>query len=274
MSTIPTNQERRREWLIKALLADMGIAHEMPTGPDNQRALLRALFNVRPPKEASSEFLRVQDAYLQARLRERGVVHVGDPGFLASPDGLLLWQGDITRLAADAVMNAANDQMLGCFTPGHHCIDNAIHTFAGVQLRLECARIMQAQGHAEPTGQAKVTPAYNLPSKYVVHTVGPIAEGGRPTRRDCELLASSYRAVLDAACTAGCESVALCCLSTGVFGFPRREAARIAVDTVRAWQAETETAKAGRRELAVVFTVFLDDDLRLYRELLGIHAGQ
>lgn len=270
----PKTQAQRREWLIRALLADMGVTHEMPVGPDDQRALLRALFNVRPPKEVSPELLQVQDAYLQARLQERGVVHVGDPGFLASPDGLLLWQGDITRLAADAVMNAANNQMLGCFVPGHHCIDNAIHTFASVQLRLECARIMQAQGHAEPTGQAKVTPAYNLPSKHVVHTVGPIAEGGRPTRRDCELLASSYRAVLDAACAAGCESVALCCLSTGVFGFPRREAARIAADTVRAWRAEAAGAGAGRGELTVVFNVFLEDDLRLYQELLGIHAGQ
>ena len=271
MDGLPTNQERRREWLIKTLLADMGIAHEMPTGPDDQRALLRALFNVRPPKAASPEFLQVQDAYLQERLQERGVIHVGGPDFLSSDDGLLLWQGDITRLAADAIMNAANDQMLGCFVPGHHCIDNAIHTFAGVQLRLECARIMQAQGHAEPTGQAKVTRAYNLPSKHVIHTVGPIVEGGQPTRRDCELLASSYRAVLDAALAAGCRSVALCCLSTGVFGFPRREAARIAVGTVRTWRAQA--GEAARDGLSVVFNVFLDEDLTLYQELLGIAAN-
>ena len=272
MGSLPTSQAQRREWLIRAMLAEEGIARNVPTYAEAQRGLLRALFNVRPPKAASLEFLQVQDAYLHERLRERGIVHIGGPGFLRSDDGLLLWRGDITRLAADAIMNAANDQMLGCFVPGHHCIDNAIHTFAGVQLRLECARIMRAQGHAEPAGQAKVTPAYNLPSGHVIHTVGPIAEGGRPTRRDCELLASSYRAVLDAALATGCDSVALCCLSTGVFGFPRREAARIAVDTVRAWRAEV--AQTGRREPTVVFNVFLDDDLLLYRKLLCIPASQ
>jgi O-acetyl-ADP-ribose deacetylase (regulator of RNase III) len=179
-------------------------------------------------------------------------------------DGRLrLWRGDITTLAADAIVNAANSQMLGCWVPGHHCIDNAIHTFAGVQLRLACALLMQAQGHEEPTGQAKVTDAYNLPTKRIIHTVGPIANG-LPTARHRAELASCYRSCLDAAAAEGLHSLAFCCISTGIFGFPQEEAAGIAVRTVRAWLDEAAT------DLVVVFNVFGAKDELLYRGLLGL----
>lgn len=175
--------------------------------------------------------------------------------------GIYLWRGDITRLAADCIVNAANSQMLGCFVPGHHCIDNAIHTFAGVQLRLECARLMKAQGYPEPTGMAKLTGAFNLPSRFIAHTVGPIANG-RASAIDAALLANCYTACLEAAADAGCSSFAFCCISTGVFGFPQREAAKIAVNTVADWRARTGAS------LAVVFNVFHETDEALYRELL------
>ena len=160
-------------------------------------------------------------------------------------------------------MNAANSQMLGCWAPGHYCIDNAIHTFAGVQLRIECARIMNEQGHEEPTGQAKITPAYNLPSKHVIHTVGPIANG-HPTDLHREQLASSYRSCLDLAAKHGLHSIAFCCISTGVFGFPQREAAEIALSTVRDWLDENNS------DMTVVFNVFGADDERFYQELLEL----
>ncbi len=279
------NQNERREFLIRGLLAE-GFAGDVaiPSDEADQRSLLRALFNVRDPHPASDDVLRVQDEYLQERAREKGIVDFkegtaravlldgatsghADSGkteaFFRSRDGLYLWQGDITRLKIDAIVNAANSALLGCFRPGHYCIDNAIHTYAGMQLRLECARIMRAQGTPEPTGQAKITPAYNLPSEHIVHTVGPIVNGGAPTARDCELLASCYRSCLDAAAAAGCGSIALCCISTGVFGFPQRDAARVAFAEVRAWMASYPG------EMQVLFNVFLDEDLRIYKELLA-----
>ena len=173
-----------------------------------------------------------------------------------------LWRGDITTLGVDAIVNAANSQMLGCFVPGHHCIDNAIHTFAGIQLRLECARLMEEQGYPEPTGMAKVTGAFNLPSKRIIHTVGPIA-CGEASDLDRALLANCYTACLDAALEAGCESIAPCCISTGVFGFPQDEAAHIAVATVDEWLDDHDNA------LDVVFNVFGETDERLYKALLG-----
>ena len=157
-------------------------------------------------------------------------------------------------------MNAANSGMLGCFQPLHACIDNCIHTFSGVQLRLKCAEIMEAQGYEEPTGQAKITPAYNLPSKYVIHTVGPIVSG-RLTREHCGLLESSYRSCLEIAEENGCESIAFCCISTGVFGFPKREAAEIAVKTVRAYK--------GNSPIKVIFNVFGDQDFQIYQSMFA-----
>lgn len=257
-------QDERRLWLIRELLAerrDLAQA-EIPPDVDGQRALLRALMNVRPAEPVSDEFISVQDEYLRERARERGITNVAEIPGAVDGNQLLLWRGDITCLAADAIVNAANAQMLGCFVPGHHCIDNAIHTFAGVQLRLRCAELMRAQGHGEPTGSAKLTPAFNLPSRYVLHTVGPIVYGPRPTSRDEFALRSSYRSCLQAAEKAGCESLALCCVSTGVFHYPNADAARVAVSEVRDFLHERDS------KMRVVFNVFLERDERIYQQLL------
>lgn len=176
-------QDERRLWLIRALEQERGAwggdTPDVPEDAAGQRLLLRALVNVRPPEPADPELLRVQDAYLRGRLVERGGA-VGEKDVLFSTEGIAVWRGDITRLAADGIVNAANSQMLGCFVPNHRCIDNAIQTYAGIQMRLECERQMVAQGHEEHTGRAKVTPGYNLPAAYVLHTVGPIVGGAMP----------------------------------------------------------------------------------------------
>lgn len=265
--------QRMKEQLKAAVLQALPKLNEMlleergqgtgPLGDDPQEQwdLFRALVNTRPAESASEEFLALQDEMLQALLAYRGVTDVRDIEPATGSD-MRLWRGDITTLAADAVVNAANSQMLGCFVPGHHCIDNAIHTFAGVQLRLECARLMAEQGYPEPTGMAKATDAFNLPARHVIHTVGPIAEG-IVTQADRALLANCYTSCLDAAADLGCESVAFCCISTGVFGFPQREAAEIAVATVRDWLTRNG------RDITVVFDVFGDADEALYRRLLA-----
>ena len=224
----------------------------------------RSLVNTREPLSASPTFLEAQDALLQGMIADKGITTIGKTD--ASPADLRihLWRGDITTLAADAIVNAANSGMTGCWAPLHYCIDNAIHTFAGVQLRKECARLMEQQGHPEPTAHAKVTPAYNLPAHHVVHTVGPIANG-RPTDQHREQLAECYRACLDAAAQTDDASIAFCCISTGVFGFPQKEAAAIAVNAVRRWLADHPTPR-----MEVVFNVFLEEDERIYRTLLGI----
>ena len=263
-------QNDRRQLLIDALRAERAdkVGIVVPESADAQRTLLRALMNVRPPAPLSEDLLALQDAYLQGRLTERG--GAVDAAALPPTDAadavlgrIALWRGDITLLAADAIVNAANSQMLGCFVPGHHCIDNAIHTYAGMQLRLECARLMRAQGHEEPIGQVKVTPAYNLPARYVFHTVGPIVQDGGPTRRDRELLKSCYRSCLAEATRRGLHTLAFCCISTGIFGFPQDSAARIAVDAVRDHLATRD------KNLKVIFDVFTDADQRIYRNLLA-----
>ena len=218
-------QTERRVYLIEYLLAERGERIEIPNDAYNQKRLLRSLFNIRMPKETSEDFLQIQDVYLQEENRRKGITDIAD--LQPVQDDIYLWQGDITTLRCDAIVNAANSQMLGCFRPCHGCIDNAIHTFAGVQLRRNCNEIMQKQGHNEPTGQAKITPAYNLPCKYVLHTVGPIVSG-RLTEEHCELLKSCYLSCLKLAEKNSCKSIAFCCISTGVFGFPQREAAQIA----------------------------------------------
>ena len=227
-------QEQRIDFLIRYLLNERGESQNtgVPASLSDKRLLFRSLMNVRPPAPVSEEFLREQDRYLQTRLSERGVTKVTD--LTPVQAGLYLWQGDITTLAADAIVNAANSGMLGCFVPCHGCIDNAIHTYAGVQLRLECARVMAGQKE-EPTGKAKITNAYNLPCRYVLHTVGPIIYGA-VARTDRELLAGCYRSCLDLAAAYGLQSVAFCCISTGEFHFPCELAAQIAIQTVREWQ--------------------------------------
>ncbi|MBQ1685856.1 MAG: protein-ADP-ribose hydrolase [Ruminococcus sp.] len=252
-------QTERRVYLIEYLLAERGERIEIPNDAYNQKRLLRSLFNIRMPKETSEDFLQIQDGYLQEENRRKGITDIAD--LQPVQDDIYLWQGDITTLRCDAIVNAANSQMLGCFRPCHGCIDNAIHTFAGVQLRRNCNEIMQKQGHNEPTGQAKITPAYNLPCKYVLHTVGPIVSG-RLTEEHCELLKSCYLSCLKLAEKNSCKSIAFCCISTGVFGFPQREAAQIAVDTVKRYKEENHS------DIKVIFNVFKDDDYAIYNEIL------
>lgn len=254
-------QDERLDYLLHCLLAERKEYADirMPDDLSEKRRLLRSLMNVRPPVPASAEFLAVQDAYLQESLSERGVTRLQD--MRSTQPGLYLWQGDITTLAVDAIVNAANSQILGCFVPCHGCIDNAIHTYAGVQLRLECAHVMSAQKEEEPTGGAKITKAYNLPCHYVLHTVGPIIHGS-VTQTDRELLASCYRSCLELAAEYGLHSVAFCCISTGEFHFPNELAAQIAIQTVTDWQ------KQNANQMEVIFNVFKDSDRKIYEHLL------
>ena len=255
-------QAERRIFLLQKLLGEQpgGQDISIPQSEAAQKRLLRALMNVRPPKPVPKAFLDIQDAYLQAELAQKGVTGLADLPPIA--DGLYLWQGDITTLRCDAIVNAANSALLGCFVPCHGCIDNAIHSAAGVQLRLACAALMEEQGHAEPTGQAKLTPAYNLPCKYVLHTVGPIVSHS-VTPEDRAQLASCYRACLELAATHRLNSVAFCCISTGEFHFPPEEAERIAIQTVQEHLANSQ------HKLEVIFNVFQDRDYAIYKRLLG-----
>ena len=256
------NQAEKRRFLIEALLSESDRYRDMeiPTEAREQKNLLRALMNVRLPAPISDEFARVQDAYLREAIREKGVTRLCD--LTPAEPGIYLWQGDITTLACDAIVNAANSGMTGCYRPCHSCIDNCIHTYAGIQLRNTCAELMERQGFEEPTGQAKITPAYNLPCRYVLHTVGPIVQGTLTAMQEAQL-ASCYRSCLTLAQEKALGSVAFCCISTGVFGFPKDRAAQIAVETVRMFRCENKTAPE------VIFNVFQDDDFRRYRRLLG-----
>ena len=255
-------QTERRLYLISELLKEQPRYEGMkiPESEDGQKRLLRSLFNIRMPRTASQEFLAVQDAYLQEETRHKGITDLAN--LQPVQEGIYLWQGDITTLRCDAIVNAANSQMMGCFVPCHGCIDNAIHTFAGVQLRLACAELMHQQGHEEETGKAKITPAFNLPCRYILHTVGPIV-GGRLTKKDEDLLASSYRSCLELAEQKHIKSIAFCCISTGEFHYPNEEAAKIAIKTVKEYKAQTNSG------LEVIFNVFKKSDFNIYRELLG-----
>ena len=234
---------------------------DIPAQETARKRLLRSLMNIRPPKTVSEKFLEVQDAYLQEECTEKGIISLSDIP-LAEP-GIYLWQGDITRLSADAIVNAANSAMLGCFIPCHGCVDNAIHSAAGVELRLECSRIMEEkQKSEEPTGKAKITKAYNLPCRYVLHTVGPIIHG-TVTVKDQNLLSDCYRSCLELAAAYRLKSIAFCCISTGEFHFPNEKAAEIAIQTVQDYQKENQNSPE------VVFNVFKDSDYKIYKQLLG-----
>ena len=255
-------QAQRRLLLIQSLLKenpayrDLGI----PAEPESPRQLLRGLMNIRAPQRIEADFLKMQDAYLQGETAAKVITDIAD--LTPIQPGLYLWQGDITTLKCDAIVNAANSGMTGCYIPNHRCIDNAIHTFAGVELRLACAELMEQQGYPEPTGRAKITPAFNLPCKYVLHTVGPSIDG-RVTQRDRELLASCYRSCLEMVAENNLESVAFCCISTGEFHVPNEQAAQIAVETVKEFlKAQTSVKK-------VIFNVFKDLDKAIYEKLLG-----
>lgn len=252
-------QTERRIFLINFLLSERGEKADIPQDEYSQKRLLRSLFNIHMPAPVSEDFLRVQDEYLQEETSRKGVTDIAD--LEPVQEGIYLWQGDITTLSCDAIVNAANSQMLGCFNPCHGCIDNAIHTYAGVQLRNACYELMKAQGHKEPTGQAKITPAFNLPCKYVIHTVGPIVDG-RITDEDCELLKSCYLSCLNEAVKNNLKSIAFCCISTGVFGFPQKEAAQIAVQTVMDYKEKHNS------DIKVIFNVFKNEDLAIYEKVL------
>lgn len=252
-------QRERRKYLIEYLLAERKQQAEIPIGENEQRRLFRALVNVRMPKTAGKEFLQIQDEYLQEELRLKGITDID--GLSPVVSDIYLWQGDITTLKCDGIVNAANPQMLGCFCPNHGCIDNAIHTFAGIELRRECAGIMKMQGYEEPAGQAKITKAYNLPCKYVLHTVGPIVYG-KLTEKHEKQLSDCYRSCLALADKNGLKSIAFCCISTGEFHFPNERAAQIAVRTVADYKRQTQS------KIKVIFNVFKDYDYEIYARLL------
>jgi len=226
-----------------------------------QRRLLRSLMNVRPPMPLNPEFLALQDELLSDEREEKGIVDADALPVTAAYPQIAIWQGDITRLKVDAIVDADNSALLGCFCPCHGCIDNAIHSAAGLQLRDECNRIMQAQGHPEPNGKAKITGGYNLPARYILHTVGPIVQG-RVTEQDRTELADCYRSCLTLAAEKGLSSIAFCCISTGEFHFPNREAAEIAVNTV------TDHLQIPTSIKKVIFNVFKDIDEQIYRNIL------
>lgn len=255
------NQSEKRLFLIQSLLKERPEYRDMniPAEPESQRQLLRGLMNIRAPQRIGAGFLKMQDAYLQGETAAKGITDVAD--LTPIQPGLYLWQGDITLLKCDAIVNAANSGMTGCYIPNHRCIDNAIHTFAGVELRLACAELMAKQGYPEPTGQAKITPAFNLPCRYVLHTVGPII-GGRVTKEDKKQLTSCYRSCLELAAENALESVAFCCISTGEFHFPNELAAQVAVETVKEFLKKQTSVKK------VIFNVFKDLDKAIYEKLL------
>ena len=292
------NQEEKRVFLIEELKKESSVMRgiAVPKEEEAQKMLLRGLMNVRMAKPASLSFQKVQDEYLQTETENKGITKLSSLSPVAvipraaAPDTdplcgdeaadssgsehrsdafLYLWQGDITTLAADAIVNAANSAMTGCYIPNHRCIDNAIHTFAGVQLRQHCHAYMQEQAgkkgasYAEPTGQAMLSPAYNLPSKFILHTVGPIV-GDALTEEDCKLLASCYTSCLNLASQHQLESIAFCCISTGEFHFPNDRAAEIAIRTVRDWLSGHPSSTVTK----VVFNVFKNEDLAIYRSLL------
>lgn len=254
-------QSERRLFLIRELLSEEERFQEIsiPENAEEQRRLLRGLMNVRMPGEIDKRFLEVQDEYLQIETAKKGIAEVED--LMPVREGIYLWQGDITTLRCDAIVNAGNSGMTGCYVPNHRCIDNCIHSYSGIQLRNFCSKIMEEQGFEEPVGQAKITPAFNLPCSYILHTVGPIIYGAL-TENDCRLLASCYTSCLELASEKGLKSVAFCCISTGEFHFPNDKAAQIAVDTVKQFiKRKTSVEK-------VVFNVFKDFDKEIYEELL------
>ena len=262
-------QEQRLDYLVEAFKADSDEYKDLeaPEDPDGKRRLLRSLMNIRMPGELPDEVLSVQDDYLAERAKEKGIVKLSAIPVIR--DGLSIWQGDITRLAVDAIVNAANSQMLGCFVPMHSCIDNCIHTFAGVQLRAECGRQMDklkiryGRSYEQPTAVPMLTDGYNLPAKKVIHVVGPIVQYGLTPALEKDL-ADCYSNSLDLCRENGLKSVAFCCISTGVFHFPNQRAAEIAVDTVEKWMEDHPGAIE-----RVIFNVFKDEDKEYYEESLG-----
>ena len=259
---IELNHNQQIDFLLSYLIDERDELIDIPSDVGDKKNLLRALMNVRPAKPISEEFLEVQDEYLTNEMLSKDLVSVAD--IKESKGRLMLWQGDIVELKVDAIVNAANSQLLGCFIPLHNCIDNVIHSASGIQLRLECNRIMEAQGKSEDVGKAKITGGYNLASKYVIHTVGPaIPLDSNPTDSDCKKLSSCYNSCLEIASSYNLKSIAFCGISTGVFNFPKKPAAEIAVKTVSKYLKNNETSLEH-----VIFNVFDDDSYSIYKNLL------
>lgn len=257
-------QNEKRVYLIQELLAEQSRYRDVkiPENIGDQKHLLRSLMNIRPPHPIGEEFLRIQDEYLSEEVHEKGITD-SDTLIGSSVDSrLVLWRGDITTLKIDAIVNAANSALRGCFVPCHGCVDNIIHSVSGIQLRLACDELMIRQGYEEPTGRAKITPAFNLPCRYVLHTVGPIVSY-QLTKEHCRQLADCYRSCLCLASENGLKSIAFCCISTGEFHFPQEKAAEIAVQTVKEYlQSDAQITR-------VVFNVFKEEDYDIYKRILG-----
>lgn len=261
-------QDRRLDYLVDAFKKDSVQYKELETPKDTEgkRRILRSLMNIRMPRKMDKAVLSVQDEYLQERVRENGIVELDDIPMIR--DRMSIWQGDIARLAVDAIVNAANSQMLGCFVPMHTCIDNCIHTFAGVELRAECSRQMNqlrlkyGKDYEQPTAVPMLTDAYNLPAKKVIHVVGPIVRYELTPELEKDL-ADCYRNTLDMCLEHDLKSVAFCCISTGVFHFPNKQAAEIVVSTVDSWLSQHPGAME-----RVIFNVFKDEDKTYYEELI------
>lgn len=270
------DQKERLDYLVQYLCEDSVVYKDATVKDEQKRQMMRSLMNIRLPKPASKEFIQIQDEFLQKEAEEKGIVKTDDLPTVKEmlnekfpfADRICLWKGDITRLKADAIVNAANSQMLGCFVPCHRCIDNAIHSSAGIQLRAECMEYMEAQRkkhgeyYEEPTGQAVITSAYNLPSRYVIHTVGPIVKE-KLTQKECNLLKKCYQSCLEVAERKGLKSIVFCCISTGEFGFPNKEAAQIAVETV------VEFLRNSQKIERVIFDVWKDKDLKIYQSIFS-----
>lgn len=258
-------QSERQIFLIKELISEKNEYKniQIPSDDAQQKILLRSLMNIREAKNADKKFLEIQDEYLQEELMQKGITDINT--LLQVKKNIYLWEGDITTLKCDAIVNAANSAMTGCYEPCHSCIDNCIHTFSGIQLRAECDSLMKKQGFLEPTGNAKITGAYNLPCKFVIHTVGPIIKNS-VTKKDCELLQNCYRSCLNLAKKNNLQSIAFCCISTGVFCFPNEKAAQIAVTTVKEFLAKEKS------QMKVVFNVFKNEDYEIYKKLFSLSA--
>lgn len=271
------NQNERLDYLVEQFKEDSVQYQDLetPADPAGKKRILRSLMNIRMPRRMAPSVLAVQDEYLKERNRENGIVQISDIPTIADQgsrhphaDSISIWQGDITRLAADAIVNAANSQMLGCFIPMHTCIDNCIHTYAGIQLRAECDRQMRilrskyGQDYEQPTAVPMLTDAYNLPAKKIIHIVGPIVQYELKPELEKDL-ADCYLNTLDMCLNKDLKSVAFCCISTGVFRFPNKRAAEIAVQTVNDWMKK----HPGSME-RVIFNVFKDEDKKYYEELI------
>ncbi len=254
-------QKDRRILLIQKLIEERSEYRDIiiPKNESEQKNLLRSLLNIREPNPVSNEFIKLQDAYLQEVVRQKGITEFSELNPVKKR--IYLWQGDITTLKTDAIVNAANSSLLGCFIPCHSCVDNIIHSISGIRLRLTCSKIMTEQGYAEPTGRAKITPAYNLPCRFVLHTVGPIVSGTL-TKTHCRQLADCYRSCLELAAYNELKSIAFCCISTGEFHFPQKKAAEIAVQTINRFLQTNE-------RIEVIFNVFKKEDYDIYKKLLG-----